>query len=74
MRFSTETRSREFPAVFERFEKTIGDNIWRRRAGKIRDDIRGNGHLHPPFNLRPRNLPIMTGYKHFVAFGYSPQG
>jgi hypothetical protein len=24
--------------------------------------------------LRPRNLPIMTGYKHFVAFGYSPQG
>jgi hypothetical protein len=45
MRFSTETRSGEFPAVFERFEKTIGDNIWRRRAGKIRDDIRGNPYL-----------------------------
>lgn len=45
MRFSTETRSGEFPAVFERFERTIGNNIWRRRAGKIRDDIRGNPYL-----------------------------
>jgi len=45
MHFSTEIRSGEFPAVFERFEKTIGGNLWRRRVGKIRDDIRGNPYL-----------------------------
>jgi hypothetical protein len=45
MHFSTEIRSGEFAAVFERFEKTIGSNLWRRRAGKIRDDIHGNPYL-----------------------------
>jgi|SRR5271167_111631 len=45
MHFSTEIRSGEFPAIFERFEKTIGANLWRRRAGKIRDDLKGNPYL-----------------------------
>ena len=45
MHLSTEIRSGEFPAVFERFEQTIGGHLWRRRARKIKDDIRGNPYL-----------------------------
>ena len=45
MRFSTEIRSGEFPAVFQRFEEVIGRTLWHRRAVKIRDDIRGNPYL-----------------------------
>src|SRR5579872_6468282 len=45
MQFTTEIRSGEFPAVFDRFERVIGGNLWRRRVAKIRDDIRGNAYL-----------------------------
>src|SRR5579863_7459687 len=45
MRFSTEVRSGEFPAVFTRFEALIGSSLWRRRVVKIREDIRGNPYL-----------------------------
>ena len=45
MRFSTEIRSGEFPAIFGRFEALFGSPLWRRRAGKIRDDLRGNPYL-----------------------------
>src|SRR5579863_365823 len=49
MRFSTQIRSGEFPAVFQRFEEIIGSPLWHRRVVKIRDDIRGNPYLRDWF-------------------------
>jgi hypothetical protein len=42
---STSAYSAEFPARFKRFEEELGAPLWRKRATKLREEIRGNRYL-----------------------------
>jgi hypothetical protein len=42
---STSAYSAEFPARFKRFEKALGAPLWKKRATKLREEIRGNRYL-----------------------------
>jgi hypothetical protein len=62
MDFTTEIRSSKFPAIFGRFESLIDNNFWRRRAKKIRDDIRGNTYLRELLVVENRIAFVLDAY------------
>jgi hypothetical protein len=45
MLLSTSAYSSEFPARFKRFEEALGAPLWKKRAAKLREEIRGNRYL-----------------------------
>jgi hypothetical protein len=70
---STEIRSNEFPAIFNRFEQTIGSNVWHRRVTRIREEVRGNQYLRDYLHYENRVAFVLEAYsKHKASRGAPP--
>jgi hypothetical protein len=73
LNLSTEIRSNDFPAVFNRFEQIIGSNVWHRRATRIREEVRGNQYLRDYLQYENRVAFVLETYsKHKASYGAPP--
>jgi len=69
-----EVGSRDFPALFERFETAIGSKLWHKRAKGIRSEIKGNPYLTEWLQRENRIVLALDAFSTFKQqYGTTPR-